>query len=395
MQVCPACGRENPEGFRLCGYCGASLAPSDAVERRKLATLVFCDVSGSTALGERVDAETVRSLMLSYFQEMREALERHGGTVEKFVGDAVLAVFGVPDTHEDDALRACRAALEMQARLASLNEEFERRYETRIALRVGVNTGEVVAGDASSRETFVTGDPVNAAARLEQAAGPGEVLIGEPTYRLVRDSVAVEAVEPLTAKGKSEPLAAYRLLEVAGLGPLPRRSGTPLVGREQELMLLEREFDAAVAERRCRLVTVVGEPGVGKSRLAAELVTRVGARARAVRGGCLSYGEGITYWAMGQIVRDLAGIGDEHSAIQARARIDAVCGDAPDGATVAAQIAQLLGIREGVTTAEEIAWAVKRFLAAAAEERPLLVLVDDIHWAEPALFELLARLRNR
>ena len=181
------------EGFRHCGFCGAVLVPA-AVERRKLATLVFCDLSGSTALGEQVDPETVRSLMLSYFHEMRGALERHGGTVEKFVGDAVLAVFGVPEAHEDDALRACRAALEMQARLAVLNEQFERRVGKPIALRIGVNTGEVVAGDPSSRETFVTGDAVNVAARLEQAAGAGEVLLGERTYRLVRGAVHAELV---------------------------------------------------------------------------------------------------------------------------------------------------------------------------------------------------------
>ena len=171
MAVCSACGTENPQGARFCNACAASLA-TPASDRRKLATLLFCDISGSTAIGERVDAESVRSLMLSYFHEMRGALERHGGTVEKFVGDAVLAVFGVPMAHEDDALRACRAALEMRARVAAMNEEFEHRFGTRIALRIGVNTGEVVAGDASSRETFVTGDPVNVAARLEQAAVP-------------------------------------------------------------------------------------------------------------------------------------------------------------------------------------------------------------------------------
>src|SRR5439155_25851248 len=210
-----------------------------------------------------------------------------------------------PQAHEEDALRACRAALEIQERLSS-----------RIALRIGVNTGEVVAGDPAARETFVTGDAVNVAARLEQAAAPREVLIGESTYRLVRDAVAVEAVEPLAAKGKSEPLGAYRLLEVAGRGPLPRRVGTPLVGRGEELDLLAHEFEACVAAGRCRLVTIVGEPGVGKSRLAAELVDRIGAQAQAVRAGCLSYGEGITYWPVAQIVRDLAGIRDEHSGVE-------------------------------------------------------------------------------
>jgi class 3 adenylate cyclase/tetratricopeptide (TPR) repeat protein len=339
-------------------------------------------------MGERVDAESVQEMMLSYFHEMRGALEGHGGTVEKFIGDAVVAVFGVPESHEDDALRACRAAVEMQARLTSLNEQLERRFGTRIALRIGINTGEVVAGDPSSRETFVSGDSVNVAARLEQAAGPGEVLLGEPTYRLVRNAVRAEAVEPLAAKGKSEPLAAYRLLEVSAFGPPPRWAGTPLVGREGELALLEREFDAVLAARRCRLVTVVGEPGVGKSRLAAELVERIGARARVVRGACLSYGEGITYWAIAEIVRELAGIRDEHSAEQAGQHIRHTARDR----VVAAKITQLLGLTEGIATVPETAWAVRQFLAAGAAEHPLVVLVDDIHWAEPALLDLLEAL---
>ena len=186
--------------------------PSGAAQ---LATLLFCDMSGSTAMGERVDAESVREMMFSYFHQMRGAIERHGGTVEKFVGDAVMAVFGVPVAHEDDALRACRAAWEMHERLADLNEELLRRFGTTIALRIGLNTGEVVAGDASSRETMVTGDALNVAARLEQAAPPGEILLGELTHRLVRDAVTAEPVPPLKLKGKSEPLPAYRLPGVA------------------------------------------------------------------------------------------------------------------------------------------------------------------------------------
>jgi class 3 adenylate cyclase/tetratricopeptide (TPR) repeat protein len=349
-------------------------------------------MSGSTAMGEQVDAETVRELMFRYFHEMRGALERHGGTVEKFIGDAVVAVFGVPLAHEDDALRACRAALEMQGRLADLNEELVRRFGTRIALRIGLNTGEVVAGDATSRETFVTGDAVNVAARLEQAAAPGEVLLGQPTYRLVREAVRVEPVEPLTLKGKSASLPAYRLVEVSGFGPPPRREGAPLVGREQELALLEREFEAVAGDRSSRLVTIVGEPGLGKSRLAAEFVTRIGPRARVLRGRCLSYGEGISYWAIGEIVREAAGIRDEHSAGEARARIDALLGGVPNGSVVAAKIAQLLGIAEGIASAPETAWAIRQFLASQAGDRPLLLLVDDIHWGEPALLDLLAGL---
>jgi class 3 adenylate cyclase/tetratricopeptide (TPR) repeat protein len=374
---CFECGADNPGANRFCGSCGAALA-APAIERRKLATLVFCDVAGSTALGHSTDPEAVRELMLSYFAIAREVLERHGGTVEKFIGDAVVAAFGVPVVHEDDALRACRATLEIQARLAS-----------RIPLRIGVNSGEVVAGDTGARETFATGDAVNVAARLEQAAAPGEVLIGESTLALLRDAVHVEAVEPLRLKGKPEPQPAFRLLAVGGPAA---RTATPLIGRVDELTLLEREFDAVVGDSGCRLVTVVGEPGVGKSRLAGELIERVRPRARVLRGGCLSYGEGITYWAVAQVVRELTGIRDEHSAEQVRTRLNAFCACLADGAAVAAQVATLLGAGEGGTTPEELSWALRRFLAAAAREQPLVVVVDNINWAEPVLLELLARL---
>src|SRR5690349_877883 len=244
---------------------------------RKVVTVLFCDVVGSTALGESVDPEALQRLLARYFERMKGIVESHGGSVEKFIGDAVMAAFGVPVVHEDDALRACRAALEIQARLSA-----------RMPLRIGVNSGEVVTGDATRRETFATGDAVNVAARLEQAAGPGEVLIGEPTLALVRDVVHVEAVEPLRLKGKSEPQPAFRLLAVGGA---TTRSATPLIGRLGELTLLERELQAVIADGGCGLATVLGEPGVGKSRLAAELIERVGPQARVVQGRCLSYGE--------------------------------------------------------------------------------------------------------
>ena len=390
MAVCAACGAENPEGARFCNSCAALLG-APASERRKLATLLFCDMSGSTAMGERVDAESVRSLMLSYFHEMRGAVERHGGTVEKFVGDAVLAVFGVPTAHEDDALRACRAALEMQARLAALNEDLEHRFGTRIALRIGLNTGEVVAGDASSRETFVTGDPVNVAARLEQAAGPGEVLIGEATLALVRSAVQTEPIEPLSARGKSQPLVAHRLVAVDDFAPVSRPARTRFTGREAEVDALDSAFRHAAAGE-CHLFTIVGEPGVGKSRLVEEFRSRIGTRARVVRGSCLSYGDGITYWAVAQIVRELAGIRDEDSPAEAHGRIEAHVARLPNRRAVAASIAQLLGLSDEPATAEETAAAIADFLAAGTGARPLVVLVDDIQWAEPTLLDLLADL---
>ena len=382
MPSCGACGRESPEGFGFCPGCGAALAPA-APERRKIATLLFCDVSGSTAMGERVDAESVRELMFRYFHSMREAIERHGGTVEKFVGDAVMAVFGVPVGHEDDALRAVRAAWEMQQRVVGLNEELRRRVGSTIALRIGVHTGEVVAGDASGRETFVTGDAVNTAARLEQAALPGEVLIGEPTLRLVRDAVEVQAVEPLAAKGKSEPVPAYRLIAVRSLAPgRARRLGGLLVGRADELAVLRRELENAAATGRCGLVTVVGEPGVGKSRLVQELVRH--ADARVLEGRCLSYGEGITYWPLAEIVRAAAEIHDETSAGEARERIAELAGEQ----AVASPLQVAVGLAEGTASPETIAWATRRVLERLAATVPVILVFDDLHWAEEALLDL-------
>ena len=389
--MCPGCGGENPDRFRHCGYCGASLAAPD-VQRRKLATFVFCDLSGSTAMGERVDAESVKDLLRLYFLAMRGAVERHGGIVEKFIGDAVVAAFGVADSHEDDAMRACRAALEMQERIVALNEGLERRFGASIAVRIGVNTGEVVTSAVMGTESFATGDAVNLAARLEQAAAPGEVLLGEATYRLVRDAVQVLELEPVAAKGKSEPVTAYRLLEMNSLGPVPRRIGTPFAGRADELRLLERAFEQTLDRQGCRLVTVVAEPGVGKSRLATELITRIGTRARVARGTCLSYGEGITFWAIAQIVRDLAGIRDEHSVAEARTLIQARVAHIESGPEIAAKIAQLLGLEVGAATLQETTWAIRHFLIAQADTEPLIILVDDIHWADETLRDLLADL---
>jgi len=386
---CPECGQENPEAARFCNACATPLRDA-APERRKLATLLFCDMSGSTAMGERVDAESVREMMFAYFHEMRGAIERHGGTVEKFIGDAVMAVFGVPTAHEDDALRGVRAAWEMQQRLAALNDELERRYGSKIALRIGVNTGEVVAGDATARQALVTGDAVNVAARLEQAASPGEILIGEPTFRLVRDAVSAEAVDPLTLKGKSEPMPAYRLVHVETAAPgRARRLDTSMVGRQAEFELLRRKLAEAKAGAPV-LATVVGEPGVGKSRLAAELIASAEGEFRVLSGRCLQYGEGITYWPVAEIVRQAAGIHDEHSREEARRQLETLV-----SADQAAIVAQAIGLADGEAGTEEIAMAVATFIGSFTRELPLLLFVDDIQWAEAALLELLSSLPGR
>src|SRR2546425_6438936 len=218
-------------------------------------------------MGEKLDSEAVREVMTRYFDEMREALERHGGTVEKYIGDAIMAVFGLPRVHEDDALRAVRAAAEMREHLAALNEELEERWGVTVGNRTGVNTGEVVAGDPTTGQRLVTGDTVNTAARLEQAAPTSEVLLGESTYRLVRHAVEVEEVEPLELKGKAERVHAFRLVAVQAAESVERRYDNPFVGREWELSVLVDELAAAVRERSCRLVTIVAQAGVGKSRL--------------------------------------------------------------------------------------------------------------------------------
>ena len=262
MRACPNCGTENPDEARFCMSCAAPLSPPElGREIRKTVTVVFCDVTGSTALGERLDPETLRRVMTRYFDAMKVAVEHHGGTVEKFIGDAVMAVFGIPQVHEDDALRAVRAAIEMRDGLEDLNKELERDRGVTLAARIGVNTGEVVTGDPTG-QTLVTGDAVNTAARLEQAAAPGEVLIGAETYRLTRDAVRAEPADPVAAKGKAEPIRAYRLEDVtAGVAGHTRRLDAPMVGRDRELALLRTSVRAG--HDGSRLSSLHG-PGSGR-----------------------------------------------------------------------------------------------------------------------------------
>ena len=348
---------------------------------------MFSDLKGSTALGERLDSEHLREVLNVYFNEMRLVLERHGGRVEKYIGDAIMAVFGLPRLHEDDAVRAVRAAFEMKERLVEVNEMLHERFGVRLENRTGVNTGEVVAGDVSSGQRLVTGDTVNTAARLEQNAPTMEILIGESTYALVRDAVVVEQVEPLPLKGKAELVPAYLLLGVSGKDDgYSRRLDLPIVGREVELAVLHEAFHAAVAEARCHIVTIFGPAGVGKSRLLKEFLERVGSDATTLKGRCLSYGEGVTYWPIGEVVRAAAGIGVDDGLEAARVKLGAML---PGHEDVTQRVGAAIGLIEESFSAEETFWAIRRALEISAERRPLVVLVDDIHWAERTLLDLL------
>jgi class 3 adenylate cyclase/tetratricopeptide (TPR) repeat protein len=362
-------------------------------ETRRTVTVVFCDVTGSTAMGERLDPESLRRVMSRYFDEMRAALERHGGTVEKFIGDAVMAVFGVPNVHEDDALRAVRAAGEMREALVALNKELERDHGVSLAARIGVNTGEVVAGDPQG-QTLVTGDAVNVAARLEQAADPGSVLLGGDTMRLVRDAVAAEPVEPLVMKGKSDPIPAFRLVEVtAGVAGVARRLDSPMVGRDRPLAQLRQAFDATVDDRSCQLFTVLGAPGVGKSRLVAEFLGVVQGESTVLRGRCLPYGEGITFFPVGEVVKEAAGLDDFDAPEEIERKICAILDDGEQGAACAT-LAQLFGAADHDSAAEETFWAVRRFLESVAQKGPLAVVFDDIHWGEPTFLDLIEHIAD-
>jgi len=389
MVTCSRCGQENPEGFAFCGACAAPLAPTEpARDVRKVVTVVFSDVTGSTALGEQLDPESLRRVMGRYFDEMQTVVESHEGTVEKFIGDAVMAVFGVPVLHEDDALRAVRAATEMRERLAALNEELERDWGVTIAVRTGVNTGEVVAGDGSEGQRFATGDAVNVAKRFEEAAPAGEILLGETTYRLVRDAVEVEPTEPLGLKGKSEAVRAYRLVTLAGdLPGRARRLDSPMVGRGRELAALEQAYQRAVGEGACHLFTVLGAAGVGKSRLIAEFLAGVGGEATVMRGRCLPYGEGITYWPLAEALRGHYG-DDPLAAIE---RV--LSGD--EAPLIAERIAAAIDLGGSAgAPPDETAWALRRLFEAEGRTRPLVALFDDLQWAEPTFLDLVEHLAD-
>jgi class 3 adenylate cyclase/tetratricopeptide (TPR) repeat protein len=371
--------------------------PSADRDERKVVTVLFSDITGSTGLGHTLDPESLQQLLSRYFAEMKAIVERHEGIVEKFIGDAVMAVFGLPQVHEDDAVRAVRAAEEMRRRLAELNAEFASIWDVEIAIRTGVNTGEVLAGEARAHEAIVVGDAVNTAARLEQAAQPGEILIGGPTYRLVHEAVRVEDAGAIDLRGLGA-VPAWRLVDVIEDAPgWSRRLDSPLVDRTSELAQLEEAFGRVAGAGKCELATVMAPAGGGKSRLTAELLARLGARATVLQGRCLPYGEGVTFWPIASVLRQAAGIRDGDSETTARARIAELFvrdGDRADGEAVCDALAPLLGFGTETVGLQETYWAVRKLVERLGARRALVVVFDDIHWGETTFLDLLEYLAD-
>jgi class 3 adenylate cyclase/tetratricopeptide (TPR) repeat protein len=398
MLVCTTCGARSPEGARFCQGCGARLGETSP-QLRKTITSLFCDLAGSTALAESLaDPEAIHDVLTRYLLAMTTVIEGHGGTVEKFAGDAILGTFGVPISHEDDALRAVRAAVEMRKALSSLNDELEARWGVALQLKIGINSGEVLTGDSMSGQAMALGDPVNVAARLEQTAEPGDIIVGETTLRLVGAAVQVDAPRPLALKGKVGHVAAYRLV---GLAPetalVARRFTRPMVGRTRELQVLRDAYRRVVADGRGEVLVVVGSAGVGKSRLVAAFEGEVEGEAAVYSARCPSYGERTAFWPLAEVVRRHAGVGASDTAAAGeenlRRAVDAVVEDRGERLWLADWLAALTGLapapEEGDSSA---AW--RRFLERVAAPRPLFVVFEDLHWAEDALLDFLGTLRG-
>lgn len=356
---------------------------------RRTVTVLVSEVSATTNAGGELDPEALRALLRRASDSVREIVERHGGVIDNPGGESVMAVFGVPVLHEDDALRAVRAAAEIRETLASLDAELSLAWQLGIAFRLGVDTGEVMTGDPSADESLVSGEITGRARRLAEVASAGSVLLGVPTYALVRDAVAVEAAAPVSARGGA-PLAAHRLISVArGAAGRARRLDTPLVGRERELDRLAQAHRQAEADRSCQLFTLLGTAGVGKSRLVAEFLTSVGGEATVLKGRCLPYGEGITYWPVREIVHQAAGINEGETVDAALGKLARLLGGAPDAGVFAGRIASAIGLSTEAAPQEEIFWATRKLLEQLSCDRPVVVVIEDIHWAEPALLDLL------
>jgi class 3 adenylate cyclase len=403
VSTCPSCGKELPGAFPFCPFCGAPLteqASPSPQEERKVVSVLFCDLVGFTASSEAADPEDVRSRIRPYHALLRQEIERYGGTVEKFIGDAVMAVFGAPVAHEDDAERAVRAGLRILEAISELNADDP---SLSLQVRIGINTGEAVVSlnaRPEEGEGIVTGDVVNTAARLQGAAPIDGIACSGPTYRAVERIFEWEDLEPVSVKGKTEPLALYRPLAArARFGSdVIRTHSTPLVGRELEKPLLVGTFERSASQRSCQLVTLVGEPGVGKSRLCAELFAHVEGRLGLTRwrqGRCLPYGEGIALWALGEIVKAECGIQETDSPAEAASKLEsALPRDDPDRPWLRLRLLALLGQESEPTSQEESFTAWRRVLEAWAEERETVLVFEDLQWADDGLLSFLEHLAD-
>ncbi|GAA3070409.1 adenylate/guanylate cyclase domain-containing protein [Streptosporangium carneum] len=374
---CPSCLAVSPGRPRFCPSCGTRLAAATPPEARKIVTVVFCDLAESTALSERLDPESLRAVLIRYFALMRDQLAWHGGTVEKFIGDAVMAVFGVPELHEDDALRAARAAVDMREALDGLNDDLERALGIRLKVRIGVNTGEVVAsGHAYGEQALVAGEVVNTAARLQQFAGPGEILLGQETWRLVGPSAVGTQVGQLELRGKRRTTTAWRLVSMRSDDPaVARRFDVPFVDRREPLRELDLALEEVIRRRECRIVTLHGEAGIGKTRLARLWLARAGERGVLVGSGrCRPYGAGGTLLGVADAVRELVTVG------------------APDPEALAVLRAGLL--RDGTPNPshQETSRALRGLLQDLGRSAGVLIVLDDVHWAARSVFDLLGDL---
>jgi class 3 adenylate cyclase len=402
MPTCTACGQDNPEDARFCLACGGS--PTEEAphrEERRIVSVVFVDLVGFTSRSEQLDPEDVRAILTPYHETVRDELESFGGVVEKFVGDAVMAVFGAPTAHGDDPERAVRAAMAVRDAVAALNEE---QPELELRIRGAVTTGEAVV-TLSARpalgEAMVAGDVVNTASRLQQHAPVGEIIVGEETYRATQGAIEYEPVEAVTAKGKAEPIAAWRAVAAASATGERHLSSTPFVGRSREVGLLDATWERVERERRPHLITVLGPPGVGKSRLTAEFTQRISSRGgRVVRGRCLPYRERSAYGAFAAQVKELAGIYDSDDLAVAtgklRTLVERLVG-AEEAEAVAGHIAILLGFETKATAPDRdsLFQSVRVFIEAGARDEATAFVFEDIHWADSALLDLIELLATR
>jgi DNA-binding SARP family transcriptional activator/class 3 adenylate cyclase len=364
-------------------------------QTRRTVTALIAEVRGSTLADEPIDPESAGVPLERCFQELRAVLERHGGTVEQAVGDGLVAVFGMPLVHEDDALRAVQAAFEMRDSLTALNDRLEAELGVRMTMRVGVNTGEVVAAIGTGTATTVTGDAVNAAARLQQAAGSGEILLGEGTHHLVRWAIDAEPTGALDPRSRSRPTRAFRLLAVTpGLTGHAQRFDSPLVGRERERRLLESAFEQATADETCQLFTILGPAGVGKSRLVHEFLRSVRPEAQVLRGRCPPYGERIAFWPVAETIKQAAGISDADTAAEVRDKVAALLGASERVSAIADHIAAIIGLSEVPSSSDQTFRAIRGVYESIARARPLVIVFDDVQWSEPSFLDLIEHLAD-